>query len=358
MNALKQLKYFLLGFGLLFFCCTSAWAQAKKKKELPPYNDSSYYVYFPRSVTGRIFFSQKYLDFTSIVKNQRDLKYKANTSSNLGIGFTWHNLSANFAYGFGIGKQKNESKGKTKYLDVQLHFFEPKWANDVYAQSYKGYHLSPKGFVAPAGSEYYYRPDMKVNLFGASRYRVFNSRRFSYRAAFIQNEWQKKSAGSFLLGGEAYYGMIKADSILFPRTSTEVGSQDLINKINYLSIGPGAGYAYTLVMFEHFFITGTLTANLNISYTTEHAAEKKANRFSFQPLTSFRVAAGYNSRRWSVSATWMDANLPFNGKAPENRYVMNTGNYRLIVARRFLPGKKLKKHLRKMEKEMKNATTI
>ena len=356
MNSLKQVKIFLSVFIFLFLCCIVGSAQTKKNKEVKPYNDSTYYVYFPRSITGRIFFSQKYLDFNSIVKNQRDIHYKPNTSSNLGIGFTWHNLSANFAYGFGIGKNRNAGKGKTKYLDLQLHYFEPKWANDLYAQVYKGYYLSPKGFVAPPGTDYYYRPDMKVSLFGISRYRVFNSSRFSYRAAFVQNEWQKKSAGSFLLGAEAYYGVIKADSNLFPRATNEIGTQASINKINYLSIGPGAGYAYTLVMLQHLFITASLTVNLNISYTTEHSGDNKANRISVNPLTCFRVAAGYNSRRWSVSANWIDANLPFNGKAPENRYMLNTGNYRFIVARRFLPGKKLKKHLRKMETEMKKAS--
>jgi hypothetical protein len=44
-----------------------------------------------------------------------------------------------------------------------------------------------------------------------------NPQRFSFNAAMTQNEWQKKSAGSFMIGGLVYYGQIKGDSSLVPK---------------------------------------------------------------------------------------------------------------------------------------------
>ena len=73
---------------------------------------------------------------------------------------------------------------------------------------YKGYYLTPQGLAAPEGKPYYLRPDMGLSLVGFAFYRALNERKFSYQAGLLQNEWQKKSAGSVLVGGEIYYGSI------------------------------------------------------------------------------------------------------------------------------------------------------
>lgn len=187
-------------------------------------NDTTYYIYFPESITGRFYFSQKYTSFDIKSKEANDLHYLPNTTLNTGIGATWHNFSLNLAYGLGF-MNKNAEKRKTKYLDLQTHFFRPKWTTDIYGQFYKGYYLNSKELVARPGGNYYHRPDVKVTLIGVSRYYIFNSKRFSYRAAFLQNEWQKKSAGTFLIGGEAYYGVLNSDSALVPKSIEDKYSQ-------------------------------------------------------------------------------------------------------------------------------------
>ena len=230
----------------------------------------------------------------------------------------------------------------------------PKWVIDFDGQLYKGYHLHPSGFAAVPGKSYYYRGDLNVSLFGVSAYRIFNSNRFSYRAAFIQNEWQKKSAGTFLAGAEIYYGVVKADSSFIPQSIAQnYTPPGAINKINYLSIGPGVGYAYSLVLLQHIFFTGSLTGNLNFSLANEHAAGNAGWHFSLNPVTRFRVATGYNGRSWSVSANWIEDYLPFQGANKDNRYFFRTGNYRLIVAKRFNTGRRLQKHLALINKIFK-----
>jgi hypothetical protein len=332
----KKSKALLPLIVLLFLGALSANAQSNRG------NDTTYYVFFPGSITGRLFTSQKYTQFTLKNKNAPDIQYKPNTTFNLGVGATYHNFTLNLAYGFGFVNHDQE-KGKTKYLDLQGHFYLPKWVTDFEGQLYKGYHLS-KGFITGPG-KYYYRADMHVALFGLSQYYIFNSKRFSYRASFIQNEWQKKSAGTLLAGAEVYYGVVKADSSLIPLPLQEKYPQVNLNKINYFSIGPGIGYAYTLVIFHHVFFTGSLTGNLNFSFTNEHLQNNSTSRFSLNPATRFRVAAGYNGRRWNISANWIADDLPFKGAGSESNYRFSTGNYRIIIAKRFYPRPHLKKHL-------------
>ncbi len=313
-------------------------------------HDTTYFKSYPGGITGRFYFSQKYTAFTIQEKNTKDLQYLPNTTLNMGIGATYHNFSLNLAYGFGF-LNRDDEKGKTRYLDLQGHFYKPKWVTDFYGQLYQGYHLSPKGFAAITPGAYYYRHDLKVNLFGLSQYRVFNSNRFSYRAAITQNEWQKKSAGTFLAGAEIYYSHIKADSSWTPAALAGSYPGQDISKLTYFSFGPGVGYAYTVVALQHLFLTGSLTGNLNVSYTSEITAEKR-NRFSVNPVARFRIAAGYNSDNWNVSANWIGDRLPFKGDSG-NDYLLQTGNYRFIIARRFMPGTKLQRHLRIADKIFK-----
>ena len=133
----------------------------------------------------------------------------------------------------------------------------------------KGYYLDPKknNITGLNLSNYYYRPDVKRNIIGFSVFRVPNAGRFSYRAALAQNDWQTKSAGSLLFGGEAYYGTMKGDSALVPSEVSNYFEQDGIDKINFFSIGPGIGYAYTLVMSKNFFITGSAIGSFAVNFS-------------------------------------------------------------------------------------------
>lgn len=332
----KKLKTLFPVIGLLFLNALQTNAQSNRG------NDTTYYIFFPGSITGRLFSSQKYTQFTLKNKNAPELQYKPNTTFNLGVGATYHNFTINLAYGFGF-LNHDQQKGNTKYLDLQGHFYLPNWVTDFEGQLYKGYHLA-KGFIADPG-KYYYRGDMHVTLFGISQYYIFNSKRFSYRASFLQNEWQKKSAGTFLAGAEVYYGNVKADSSLIPQRLQEKYPQRDVNNINYFSIGPGIGYAYTLVVFHHIFFTGSLTGALNLSFANEHLQNNSTCYFSVNPVTRFRVAAGYNGRNWNVGANWIADDLPFSGVADQSRYQFSTGNYRIIIAKRFSSGPHLRKHL-------------
>ncbi len=313
-------------------------------------NDTAYYIYFPGSITGRLYTSQKYTRFTLRSKNTHGLNYHPNTTFNLGAGATYHNITINLAYGFGFlnpGKRKN----KTQYYDLQGHFYRPKWVTDFEGQVYKGYHLS-YGLQADDDKNYY-RSDMHIALFGISQYYVFNSKRFSFRAAFKQNEWQKKSAGTLLAGSEVYYGVVKADSSLIPQFAQEKYPQKNLTKINYFSIGPGIGYAYTQIIAHYFFLTGALTGNLNFSFATEHLRDNNSVYFSVNLLTRSRLAAGYNSRSWNISANWISDCLPFAGIEPNTGYKFSTGNFRIVIAKRFYPGHRLKKYLKSFDKLFK-----
>ena len=314
-------------------------------------NDTAYYVYFPNSITARLYTSKKYTQFGLKNKGAPDLNYLPNTTFNLGFGATYHNFALNLAYGFSF-LNPHKKENKTKYLDLQAHLYQPKWVTDFEGQIYKGFHFS-KDFLAAAGKNYY-RNDISVTLFGVSQYYIFNSKRFSYRAAFKENESQKKSAGTLLAGAEIYYGVIKADSSLIPKSIQAKYPQRNLDKINYMSIGPGVGYAYTQILARHIFLTASVTGNLNFGLVNEHLMDHNGSHFFIKPVTRFRFAAGYNGRSWNISANWVTDNLRFEGTENNTNYRFSTGSFRIVIAKRLYPGPRLKNVLRLWTKYLKS----
>lgn len=298
-------------------------------------NDTSYYERFPGRLQLRAYLAQKFLKFNIPSESADDIEYKANTKLNLGIGFTYHNISANIFYGF-AALNKDTAKGKSKGLDLQVHLFPRRWAIDILALMPKGYHLEPKGFVDGNLNKYYYRPDIQIKLFGVSAYKVPNKAKFSYRAALQQSEWQKKSAGSLLYGGIAYYGLIEGDSALVPKRIQANYSQRGIDNVNYMALGAGIGYAYTLVMARHFFITASMVGNVDATFTSEEIGTNGAvHTTSVAPSLVGKAAIGYNSRTWAFSINSASSAFWTKGGASSQKYYLPTGQLRLSVSRRF-----------------------
>lgn len=311
--------------------------------------DSNYIHTADEFITGRFYFSQKY---TSIVlegrKEVQDLRYRPNTTLNMGIGATYQSLSLNLAYGFQF-LNRDKEKGKTRYLDLQTHLYPRNWTIDFFGQLYKGYFLFPKGLGNNDPKHYYLRPDVGVSLFGIALYNLTNGSRFSYRAAMLQSEWQKKSVGTWLIGGEIYAGSFSGDSALVPSLLKERYEQDEINKVRFLEMGPGGGYAYTLVVKRNFFIMGSATLNLDIGLSREFIHGETKDRISVSPNFIYRAVIGYNSKVWNLNVSLVGNRIAVRGASTSQDYLFNTGNYRLTFARKFLTGPVLKKKLRWIE---------
>ncbi|MEJ0057011.1 MAG: DUF4421 domain-containing protein [Bacteroidota bacterium] len=244
------------GGGLLFLvtCYCSCGAQ----------NDTSYYKSYTHLITGRMFLSQKYTALTLRNKNgPYTLNYIPDSKFNLGIGASYKWATLNIATGVGY-LAPDEGKGKTKYLDLQFHKYTQKITLDLVGSFYTGFYLFPRG-TATLPDHYYVRPDIKVTMFGGSAQYVVNNKRFSIQSIYLQNEWQKKSAGSILVGVETYAGRIRGDSTLLPAVIDKSISE---SNVDFFEIGVNLGYAYTFVLHEHFFITGSASGSLDYSNTT------------------------------------------------------------------------------------------
>lgn len=334
------------------FSCLVLSTAVTGQPQVPADHDTSYYESYPERFIGRIYFSGKYTNLELKKDDETPrIRYRPNTSLNTGIGATYRTLSLNIAYGFGF-LNNNDEKGKTRRLDLQSRVYSRKWAIDLYGQFFKGFYLYPKGRAITDPDRYYERPDLKINLGGISAYRLLNHKRFSFRSVFVQDERQKKSAGTILVGAEVYYGTIKGDSALVPGDLSSSYDQRGIAKARIMEIGPGAGYAYTQVLPFNLYLMGCIVMNLNMSLVQESGVTAKTDHFGINADMLYRYSVGYNNGNWNVNVFRVSNKVSAKSALSGNRYVFDTGIYRLIIAKRLNPGVRGRKLLKPIDRIM------
>jgi hypothetical protein len=103
----------------------------------------------------------------------------------------------------------------------------------------------------------------------------------------LQTEWQKRSAGSFIYGGEFIMVLYTVISALVPALLSHTYPQAGINKINILSFGPG------LVMFIRWLLRNTFllqvpwVINLDANFVREEDGVKKVKNVFFESIRGF-----------------------------------------------------------------------
>jgi len=334
-----------LSFLMLIRVGEAASGQTKSKE-----TDTTYYQPYPNKITGRFYFSRKFT--TLILRNQTkdyEIRYRPNTTLNMGIGATYKSVTLNLAYGFPFLNPQH-GKGETKYLDLQLHSYGRRIAVDLIGSFYRGFYLTPKGKAMNNEGDYYVRPDVRVNAGGVTGHYVFNHREFSYRAAFLQSEWQKRSAGTWLAGLDIYGGSIQADSTAIPTAVDGEAAATGLKQMRFFEVGPSLGYAYTYVYKRHYFVTGVASVSLSTGFNTFYDNAGKTRATGITPNTLFKIFGGYNSSSWAVALLYISNGQSLARDVDKRVVRLNTGNVRLNFVYRFRPSKKTKKVLKVIDK--------
>ena len=349
---IKNKHWFYLGIILLWlpFPSTGQEVDAVFSGGSEDYNDE-YITSFSEQINARLYLSRK---FTNFVINTRDessqIHYEPNSTLNLGIGATYKSFTLNLALGFGF-LNPEEGKGDTKYLDLQSHIYTRKLVIDLFGQFYNGMYLQNSAALEyPEEQPFYLRPDIEERILGVSAFYVFKHEKYSFRSALVQNEFQKKSAGSFLVGMEAYIGEIDADSSLVPYFVEDGLYPDYENykELSFRKIGPSGGYAHTFVIGGHFFLMLAATVNLGFGTTTTKDLDGNTeSNFKISPGAIGRSGFGYNSENWYLGLTSVTNSISVFGKEDISEAGFNIGNVRLNYVKRFNVPEKWKGKFRK-----------
>jgi len=304
--------------------------------------DTSYVQNNQHDLIIRLFASQKYSAQTLLDRGDKiSLAYRPSNGYLVGIGFNYKFLGVNLGTIFPFAQPDINRYGKTKYLDFQSHLYLRVLSIDFYSGYYKGLYLANSASVLnpiPQGNNFYTRGDIKTYSGGFGVYANLNPTKYSVRAPFLQNEWQKKSAGQPILGFEFYWVGSTADSTFIPSHLKNQMFFDGVdfNKWQFYSINLTAGYAYTLVVHKRFFVTAGLSSSVGLGEYQLSTVEG-ARMMSINPNISInqKLGAGYHFDKIFVGISL--ANFQYITPTPINQTFIRwqTGNLRFNIAYRF-----------------------
>lgn len=305
--------------------------------------DTAYVRDFSHILTGRIYTSTKDNSLRlGALPGSRNLAYLPNNRINLGVGASYRSLTLNLGFPVPGINDDDAVRGPTRYLDAQANILTKHTALNLFLQGFSGYYVNSHdhGEVHwPMTYERPYRPDVRQFNIGVSMVRILNSDRFSYRASFNQDAWQRKSQGSWLVGGYATWFTMRGDSSLVP-TALEgsfIPAMDM-QRGTFADLGPMGGYVYTLVLREHFFVTVSAVGGAGISTQRTIQPLEDGNRVHSRVGPGWhaqvRAGAGYNSAKYYVGMSYNQERIGY--LLEEQRGVQwMVSNLRFNIVRRF-----------------------
>ncbi len=292
-------------------------------------------------------YSIKKLYSLDIVDKTTDkiLMISPNDQTNIGLGFNYKWMGLGLAFRAPWAKNDDYKYGKTKRIDLQLNVFSRIFGIDFSAQYYKGYYIAnPTNFI-PSWTDNLPYPqlnDLETVSTELSAYYFFNHKKFSYRAAFVRNEIQKKGAGSIVLGTYFRFDIASAPNSFIPN-EIPPEYKDTFNVNAYLSgnYGLSFGYTYTFVFWKKFFINLSLVPGFGLKTMVAYTnTEKYKSKLGLSVRAILRSAIGYEHKYFYLGITSISITNTFNYNNLE--FAASTTKFRFFVGKRFELSKKKK----------------
>jgi hypothetical protein len=229
---------------------------------------------FPEKLTVRVSMQSTLNSFNvTDASDNSILEVLPNDKTYLGVSFLFRSIELDLGYAPDF-LSENKDNEDSRLFTLNFRMFLGKWMQtfDFYSQ---------KGFFATDGNNTLLLPELSTLKIGGTTGYIFNTN-FSFRAIGFQNEWQKKSAGSFIPRFSLYY------------TKIDLHDESPESPTNTFDIAAGPGYYYNWVIKKHFIFSLGATVGLGINVTSSEFTRQTTS------LTQvlFRTAIGYNSERF------------------------------------------------------------
>jgi hypothetical protein len=331
-------KHFILILMVLInFCCiaqnndTIYKALNVLKYDTSRIVDLSNKLAFYINISGKIY----NIDIQSKTsEKQLQLVPNGKTYFGFGLDYKWIGLGFSFS---GLSTEEDEQKyGKTERYDIQINYYRNSFGVDAYLKYYKGFYLeNPQDFIDWPFKNYPLLKGMETFSTGISGYYVFNHYKFSYKAAFPRTMWQKKSAGSFILGAYLSRNLCNApDGVLPAELPDSLKNKYDIKGFSNTIAGISFGYTYTWVIKKRFFINLSVVPGLGIAFPEVLTSlENKKYKPSLSYSVTSRASLGYEAKHFYYGFNLV--NIIDNFDFENIQVSTSTGNIRIFIGRRF-----------------------
>ncbi len=319
---------------------------AVKPAELPQVSfDSIYLEDYTNLLTSRVFllFQNASLLINTTDENISKIEYRPNVNVRIGVAGFWKWFGLGLSIDNPFYKTDRDKYGKTTTIDLRVNAFGRKVAAELFLQQYKGFNISSP---ERADGTRYILPDMRTFSIGIAGYWIYNARKFSIRAAFIQNERQKKSAGSLVVRPAFLYYRISSENGIIPAEIIEkyhIPATNLISSGDFYSLGLSPGYVYTFVFLKDFYLTAAVFPGVAAQFSSFSNDLNAYANFEFTFQLSGRLAVGYNSDKWFVGFSVQTGFNEVPDKFNKALFSYDVAQFRLWGGTRFDIFRKMKK---------------
>ncbi len=264
--------------------------------------DSSYVGKYARKNMVRLFYGARgnsltYESYKGSSPNLQGSLYR-NIGDYLGFGITYRWIDVDASIALPGTTYLKEERSNLEQFNLSARFTTRRLA-------FRGYYMDATGVVsASANDQYVSPPAAHESRLGIQMMYFLNGSRYSYRAALYQNEVQRRSAGSFLIGTEVFYrdlstsqGLSVASYDIAPRYGDQAGMKTL--QAPGILLTPG--YAYTKVWKEgRYFVSGLLSAGAGVAFNRYHANAGSNTRNNLETAANLMFSGGYNGPQYFV----------------------------------------------------------
>lgn len=201
-----------------------------------------------------------------------------------------------FSYIFKFTNDYLDTTGRVKsgYKQFAMNMYGNKFGFEAYYQDYSRFYFHYKNQPIHLKD---YNTEIRAYQWGARGIFIFNGKKFSYNAAFNQNQLQKKSAGSAMLILAGRFSELKStDRRLIPDSlSPYYGfTSSLRRNRNYAFLVQG-GYAFNLTK-NHFYFSMAALVGVGIETQTFSYPPQKYYRVGFPLVGRSKASVGYNGK--------------------------------------------------------------
>jgi len=308
--------------------------------------DTNYIKVYKDELTTRIFLGRNQNGYTLSEKLfDPGLKYRTNDKLKIGMGYTYSFLNINLAVNMPFVNDDDDIYGESKYTDLSFQFSFREFICDLWFQWNRGFYLAnPEDYHPVPSDDYTYpiRGDMRTSLIGANITYLFNSERYSYKASFLQNEFQKRSAGTPIVGIEGYWNLALADSSIstysFPGAVVNFVDDEGFNQADLINVGFNGGYAYTFVWDERLYVSLASTIGISGAYHIIHNTELSYTSYEGMAVgltNNSKVSIGFNSNEYYVGISFVRFSMSQLIGSTGDWINYSSGSIRFNVVKRF-----------------------
>lgn len=236
-----------------------------------------------------------------------------NTNDYIGVGITYGWLDGDMSFSLRGTTYLKEERSNLTQFKLAFNYTRRKVV-------YRWYYIESKGvMVTGSNNEFESTPSLHEVRLGMQITYLFNSEKYSYRAAMYQSEYQMKTAGSFMIRIDPFYRRLGSkDGSMIPvafDVASRFGEQAGLEYIESPGLLVLPGYGINIaVQGTRYFISPIVFAGFGLARNKYAATTGTGSFTSLEYAANAVLNAGYNGNKvyskvqinWSLGYTSLD----------------------------------------------------